>query len=98
MESKYQNKKESQKICASIFQDTYSKCQSNPVLSQSIQQSINSTKLYLEGNIFNLTSKEARQRQIDLSLFISFTEIIKKLLLFTVLNLIFLLMHLLWGF
>ena len=68
MESKYQNKKESQKICASIFQDTYSKCQSNPVLSQSIQQSINSTKLYLEGNIFNLTNTPIKSKDYNITI------------------------------
>ena len=57
MESKKDDKRnEMRSKCAEIFKDTYDKCQKIETLSNSIQQSIKSTKLYVKGNIFNINN------------------------------------------
>ena len=72
MEKKYpnnnSNKQQMQKKCAEIFADTFSKCENNPVLIQSIQQSINSTKLYLEGEIFNLANTPIKSKEYNITI------------------------------
>ena len=57
MESKKNDKRnEMRSKCAEIFKDTYDKCQKIETLSNSIQQSIKYTKLYVKGNIFNINN------------------------------------------
>ena len=57
MESKKDDKRhEMRSKCAEIFKDTYDKCQKIEALSNSIQQSVKLTKLYVKGNIFNLNN------------------------------------------
>ena len=69
MEKKYHNnKQEMQKKCSEIFEDTFSKCKNNPVLIQSIQNSINSTKLYLEGNKFYLSETPIKSKEFNISI------------------------------
>ena len=73
MEKKYpnnnnSNKQQMKKKCAEIFADTFSKCDNNPVLIQSIQQSINSTKLYLEGDIFNLANTPIKSKEYNITI------------------------------
>ena len=54
------------KKCAVIFKDTHDKCEKFTVLRDSIEQSIKSTKLYLEGNKFNLENTEIKSKDYNI--------------------------------
>ena len=68
MESKNDDdeRKEMRKKCAEIFKDTYDKCENNLVLKESIEQSIKSTKLYLEGNKFILNNTPIKSKDYNI--------------------------------
>ena len=60
------NKKEIKAKYADIFKDTYDKCQKNPVLIESIKKSIELTKLYFEGNKFNLSNIQIKSKEYNI--------------------------------
>ena len=67
MESKTDNdKQEIKKKCAEIFKDTYDKCQKIALIRESIGESIKLTKLYLEGNKFNLEKTEIKSKDYNI--------------------------------
>jgi len=60
------NRKEMRKKCAIIFKDTYDKCEKYTPLRESIEQSIENTKFYLEGNKFDLNDKEIKSKEYNI--------------------------------
>ena len=60
------NRKEKRKKCAVIFKDTHDKCEKFTVLRDSIEESIKLTKLYLEGNKFNLNNTEIKSKDYNI--------------------------------
>ena len=54
------------KKCAVIFKDTHDKCEKFTVLRDSIEESIKLTKLYLEGNKFNLNNTEIKSKDYNI--------------------------------
>ena len=67
MQSKNDDKrKEMQKICAEIFQDTFDKCKNNIILKESIKLSIKSTKLYLENNKYILDKTPIKSKEYNI--------------------------------
>ena len=60
------NRKEMRKKCANIFKDTYDKCEKYTPLRESIELSIKLTKLYLEGNKFDLNDKEIKSKEYNI--------------------------------
>ena len=67
MQSNYDpKKKEMKKICADIFTDTYNQCKTNILLKESINFSIKSTKLYLEGNKFILDKTPIKSKEYNI--------------------------------
>ena len=67
MESKNdKNRQEMRKKCANIFKDTYDKCLKYTELKESIEKSKKLTKLYLEGNKFDLNNKEIKSKEYNI--------------------------------
>ena len=64
--NKDNNRQEMRKKCAKIFEDTHDKCENIPVLRESIEESIKLTKLYLEGNKFNLENTEIKSKDYNI--------------------------------
>ena len=60
------NRKEMRKKCAIIFKDTYDKCEKYTPLRESIEQSIEATKFYLEGNKFDLNDREIKSKEYNI--------------------------------
>ena len=60
------NRREMRKKCVIIFKDTYDKCEKYTPLRESIEQSIEKTKFYLEGNKFDLSDKEIKSKEYNI--------------------------------
>ena len=58
--------KEMREKCAQIFKDTYDKCENLPALKESIKESIKLTKLYLEGNKFNISDTPIKSKDYNI--------------------------------
>ena len=59
-------RKEMREKCAEIFKDTYDKCENNLILKESIEKSIKLTKLYLEGNKFDLNNTPTKSEDYNI--------------------------------
>ena len=67
MKTQKENDREKmRKQCAIIFQNTYDLCQKLTVLSESINQSIKLTKLYLEGYKFYINDKIIKSKEYNI--------------------------------